>query len=180
MIEQISRISLNSVWSLRELTSYIIPLFALLISLLSLYYSILRGVKLRIAHVERVDFYPEFNSEGEYIGDFEVPIVVVNDGTKIGVLSDLHLIVIKPKEYCGRRIRTQEELEELPCTVKNQESLVFRIRARELLPIRPEVEYEIEIIGRASGKEIRSSFEFLLTKKDWKSLKSAKKYIKML
>jgi hypothetical protein len=130
--------------------------------------------------VERIDFFSKPSLEGEFTVDFEVPIVVINDCTKIGVLSDLYLFVVEPKEYRGLHIRTQEELEELPCAVRNQEGRVFRIRTGKALQVRPEVEYEMKIIGRVVGKEIRSSFKFLLTKEDWGSLKSTEKYIKML
>lgn len=164
----------------KEVITYVLSFLALLISISSFYYSTLRGAKIRIAAVERIDFYPEFDSRGEYNGEFEVPVVVINDGGKIGVLSDLHLFVIKPEEYYGKRIRTRQELEELPCAVKNQESIVFRIRKKKPLPIWPEVEYEIKVIGKTTGKEIYSIFKFSLTKKDWKRMSLTKKYIKRL
>ncbi|MGD2247695.1 MAG: hypothetical protein PVF58_04760 [Candidatus Methanofastidiosia archaeon] len=165
---------------LKEFISYIISFFALFISILTFYFTIFRGAKLRIAQVERLDFYSRFNSDGKYIGDLEVPIVIINEGTKIGVLSDLHLFVLEPAEYHGRRIRTPVELEELPCAVKNQESMVFRIRVKKTLPLKPEIEYKTKIIGRTRGKEINSSFKFILTREDWNKLQEVKKYIKML
>lgn len=165
--------------SLKELIYYLLSLFAVIISLLSLYYTAFRGAKIRIAHVERIDFYPEFNSRGEYIGEIEVPIIIINDGMRIGVLSDIHLTLVEPVEY-SQRIRTKQELEELPCAVKKQESMVFKIRKREPFPINHGLVYGIKITGRTKGKEIYSFFEFLLTEEDWERMSLTKHYIKML
>ncbi|MBU7018422.1 MAG: hypothetical protein HXS44_13005 [Theionarchaea archaeon] len=165
--------------NLKELLYYLLSLFAVIISLLSLYYTAFRGAKIRIAQVERIDFYPKFNYRGEYIGDIEIPIIIINDGMRIGVLSDLHLTVVEPAEY-RQHIRTRQELEELPCPVRKQESVVFRIRKRDPFPIDPGIVYEIKITGITKGKEIYSFFRFLLKEEDWERLSLTKHYIKML
>ena len=175
MLDLLSRFEL----SLKELMYLLLSLFAVIISLLSLYYTVFRGASIRIAHVERIDFYPEFNFRGEYIGEIEIPVIIINDGMRIGVLSDLHLTVVEPIEF-NQRIRTRQELEELPCPVKKQESVVFRIRKREPFPINPGIHYEIKITGRTRGKEIYSFFKFFLKKEDWRRMSLTKHYIKML
>ena len=165
--------------NLKELLYYMLSLFAVIISLLSLYYTAFRGARIRIAEVERIEFFSEFNFRGEYIGELEVPIVIINDGMRIGVLSDLHLILVEPEDY-GQRIRSKQELRELPCAVKKQESVVFRIRKREPFPLSPGVVYRMKVVGRTGGKEIYSSFRFFLTKKDWERMSLTRHYIKML
>lgn len=158
---------------------YSLPLAAFLISILSFYYSALRGAKVRIEEVERIYFYPRFDSEGTLVGvDFEVPIVIINDGLRIGVLSDLHLVVAKPLE-CAGRIRTEQEMRKLPCAVENQGSIVFEIRTGSL-PIKPKVKYEIKIIGKTAGKEIHSSFEFLLDEEDWEIISNYGEYYTLI
>ncbi|MBU7045433.1 MAG: hypothetical protein HXS54_03270 [Theionarchaea archaeon] len=175
MLDLLSRFEL----SLRELMYYLLSIFAVIIPLLSLYYTAFRGGKIRIAHVERIDFYPEFNYKGEYIGEIEVPVIIINDGMRIGVLSDLHLTVVEPAKY-RQRIRTKQELDELPCAVRRQESVVFRIRKKDPFPIDPGIVYEIKITGTTKGKEIYSFFKFLLTEEDWRRMNHTKHYIKML
>lgn len=175
MLDLFSMFELN----LKEFLYYLLSLFAVIISLLSLYYTAFRGAKIRIAHVERIDFYPKFNSRGKYIGEIEIPVIIINDGMRIGVLSDLHVTVVEPGTY-RQRIRTKQELYELLCPVRKQESVVFRIRKRDPFPIDPGIQYEIKITGITKGKEIYSFFRFLLKEEDWRRMNHTKHYIKML
>jgi hypothetical protein len=166
-------------FDLGDLLTYVIPILALIVSFLSIYYSALRGPRIKIARVERINFVPEFDSKGAFAGYFEVPVVIINEGSKIGVLSDLYLLVIKPDEYYDKRIRTLDELKTLPCTVKDQESAVFRIRVRAI-PLAPEIEYRISVIAWTAGKDIQSSFKFSLSREEWERLNSGAGLIQML